>query len=130
MKSQNHQNIEEIEDPIEVFECPHCGSRVLEVETILPVRQTFLYAWNNSEDSESEDPEDLVYEYRGFDRHEGDVLDSIRDNQGNALEETLICSYCGTDFGMDWTYLRKEGAVKVIAHKDYKKWLQGEKLKY
>lgn len=122
MKSQNHQNIE---DPIEVFECPNCGCRVLESEAMLPIRQTFLYAWDNSED-----PENIVYEYRGHDDHCGAVLDSILEDQGNSLEETLVCSYCGKDFGMDWNDLREEGAVTVIAHKDYKTWLQGEKLKY
>lgn len=124
MKSQNHQNIE---DPIEVFECPHCGCRVLYVESMLPICQIFLYACNDSEDHESED---IVYEYQGFNKHEGTTLDSIREDQGNSLEETLVCSYCGKDFGMDWNDLREEGAVTVIAHKDYKTWLQGEKLKY
>lgn len=124
MKSQNRQNIE---DPIEVFECPHCGCRVLEAEAMLPIRQTLLYAFDDSYNQESED---IVYEYCGFNKHEGTTLDRIREDQGNSLEETLICSYCGKDFGTDWNDLREKGAVTVIAHKDYNTWLQGEKLKY
>lgn len=114
-----------MEDPIEVFECPHCGCRVLEVEAMLPIRQKFLYAWDNSDDQESED---IVYEYCGFNKHEGDVLDSIRENQGNALEELFYCANCGMDWYTDWDSLRKEGAVRIIEHKDYKKWLEEEKL--
>lgn len=130
MKSQNLKKSEVMEEPIEVFECPHCGCRVLEAEAMLPIRQTFLYAWDNSEDPDDPKIEDMVYEYRGFDDHCGAVLDSKLEDQGNSLEETLVCSYCGTDFGMDWNDLREEGAVHVIDHKDYKKWLEEEKLKY
>lgn len=114
-----------MENPIEVFECPHCGCRVLEVEAMLPIRQKFLYAWDDSDDPESED---IVYEYCGFNKHEGDTLSSIREEQGNALEELFYCANCGMDWYTDWHRLRKEGAVRVIEHKDYKKWLEEEKL--
>lgn len=118
-----------MEDPIEVFECPHCGCRVLEVEAMLPIRQKFLYAWDNSEDSGDPKPEDMVYEYCGFNKHEGDALDNIREEQDNALEEMFYCANCGMDWYTDWDILRKEGAVHVIDHKDYKKWLEEEKLR-
>lgn len=94
---------------IQVFECPHCGSRTVEENIAIHTARTFSHRAND----------DMCYAEQWH-------LNAL-DMEYVTVEEYL-CLHCGRTWE-SYAAMQDAGAIKEIEDSTFSKWLEEEKIR-